>query len=269
MSLKLDKAYLAVYFPKEVAEVGTNWAPGEKSLETQKEMALRFLPERLNEILEDIKRAAAENKTSCSTEVNFHGLPYDQKWSNAFKTIFQRTLQVTIHEPIINGCGYPSEKIKATWESQQNKAIKQLLEIGPFQVRRYDENEKLNEFRKSPNHKYCDFTFIVRDQQFPVHKVILAKNSDFFDQLFIKAFRDGVDNEPLKFGANTLTPDIFEAFLEYLYTNVIDLETKDMTFVIELSTLAQSTEVQSLVDLCHSSIRQRIEALQEALKASL
>lgn len=256
MSFKLDKAYLAVNFPKEVAEVGTNWAKSEKSLETQKTVALEFLPERVNKILEDIKRAAAENKTSCSSWVSFNGHEYNKTWENAFKSIFRKTLKVTIHDSDIRRSPFT---IDASWEPQQNRTIKRILEIGQSPMRRHEENEKLNTFRKGRTHKYCDFTFLVKDTEFPVHKVVLAKSSLFFDQMFSSAFREGASgSEPSKFGPDSLEPEMFEEFLEYIYIGMIDFTGKDINYAIELAALAHMTEVQSLVDICHSYLRQSI-----------
>ena len=116
----------------------------------------------------------------------------------------------------------------------------------------------MNEFRKQPEHKYCDYTLLVHGKEFLVHKICLASKSPYFDIMFSSSFKEGTSNKPISFGPETLKADLFEEFLEYVYTGKIDLKAKDPSYLIEMDLLAHMTEIPSLVELCEKFLMQAI-----------
>jgi hypothetical protein len=264
MSLILDENYLNQNYSGDIANISEGLfqqTPAERRTVAAGKLALYT-----NEILKNIKGAVEEEVNLCTITLPHNGIPYNFKWEELLKRIFWTLLKVKIHDtpdflkdkrfqhnPIL------SADLKLTWKFQQSKAIKSLLGLRSNPADSFEESQKLNEFRKKAPHKYCDFTFTVKDKKFPVHKVILAKSSNFFEPMFGSGFQEGVGNDPVRFGPDYLQPKMFEELLEYIYTGNTELDSKEVVYIIDFAALAHMTEIHSLVEICHSHLRQSIK----------
>lgn len=97
--------------------------------------------------------------------------------------------------------------------------------------------------------KYSDFTFIVHERMFKVHKSILAAASPVFDKLFETKFRETITNECY---VNDIEPIAFQYLLDYIYCGKLPEEIHDGKVSRNLFEAAHYYEINELVDICTS-----------------
>lgn len=139
-----------------------------------------------------------------------------------------------------------------SWKHSQNKELRALLGLTELPEEVDVEKKRLNQFRKEK--KFCDYTLLVKEREFAVHKVVLAKYSDYFDAFFSAQFKEAQANAPAKFGEEELTPEVFEALLQYIYTRTVDFSKADASFLIQLANLAKLCMDDTLLHLCVSKL---------------
>lgn len=95
------------------------------------------------------------------------------------------------------------------------------------------------------NKNFADFTFIVRGQEFKVHKNLLNEASPVFKSIFAS----GLDE--IKVDCN---PEIFGHIIKFIYTNVLPMY-DEMTFLcFDLYKLAHQYGIDSLAKICNAII---------------
>ncbi|XP_065207935.1 speckle-type POZ protein-like [Planococcus citri] len=92
-----------------------------------------------------------------------------------------------------------------------------------------------------------DVTFSVNGKNFGAHKSILAARSPVFAAMFTHDMKETRLNQV---NISDMTPEIFEAFLRYMYTD----ETPDVKMVRDLLVAAEKYNVDSLKLLCEEMI---------------
>ncbi|XP_065203936.1 speckle-type POZ protein B-like [Planococcus citri] len=65
------------------------------------------------------------------------------------------------------------------------------------------------------NHDFSDFTLSLRGKDFPVHKVVLASRSNYFDKMFKSGM---VENELNRVEITDVTEDVMVEMLKFIYT---------------------------------------------------
>jgi len=99
----------------------------------------------------------------------------------------------------------------------------------------------LNDLRT--NQQLFDFTILIGERAFPVHKVIMAANSDYFKQMFLIEMREREENRVTIEGVD---PYIMELVIDYCYTQEISLN--DENYQVVLSA-ASRFMMKSLLDI--------------------
>lgn len=100
--------------------------------------------------------------------------------------------------------------------------------------------------------KFSDFTFIVRDKEFKVHKCLLARVSHVFETMFTCGLDETKDNS----AKVDCKPEIFNHMLDFIYKNVWP-ETDMPSISMELYELAHFYHVVPLMKICLSFILQK------------
>ncbi len=102
-----------------------------------------------------------------------------------------------------------------------------------------------------PSGQFSDVTLNVGGKRFPVHKVILAASSTYFQRMFYdESWKECCDNE-VKLEETSSCQEVFEMFLGYFYSGSVTVSKKT---VIPLITLADTYDVQGLKEVCSLSI---------------
>ena len=67
--------------------------------------------------------------------------------------------------------------------------------------------------------EYADFYLYINDECFPIHRVILASKSKYFDGLFSDTSYNGAKNSMCL--EEDVKPEIFEDLLNFIYSEVV------------------------------------------------
>ena len=118
--------------------------------------------------------------------------------------------------------------------------------------------EKLSFLFNNPENS--DLRFKVEDKLIYVHKLILQMNCNYFKQKFkenSRAMRESTANRKVENVeiVKEYSYDVYYAFLKYIYTNVIDIETQK---AIELLVLADNYGENELKQKCLDIIKDGI-----------
>lgn len=122
----------------------------------------------------------------------------------------------------------------------------------------YDPYESNNEILANVrglyrNQKFTDFVFIVRGKEFKVHKNILAGASPVFMKLFTSDMEESRTNQCK---LDQFEPEIFERFLEYVYTGKAPESFGD--HAKEIYTIADYYQLERLKLICQSEVYERL-----------
>lgn len=99
--------------------------------------------------------------------------------------------------------------------------------------------------RMCDDEKFSDFTFVVKDKKFKLHKLVLAASSPVMERLF------AADYEEKKTGQcqiDDIEPNIFNAMSRFMYTCTVPEKLCDI--VCYLYAAAHYYEIQTLKDIC-------------------
>ncbi|XP_016955511.1 kelch-like protein 40 [Drosophila biarmipes] len=103
---------------------------------------------------------------------------------------------------------------------------------------------------------FADCSVIVGSRSFRCHKVILGVASDFFKRAFQPGFAEGEKGEVT---ITNVTGDVFEKFLEYVYSyEVKGFDSYSNPDIIKLKECANMWMVEPLKQKCDEIIRRRI-----------
>ncbi|XP_037048858.1 speckle-type POZ protein-like B [Bradysia coprophila] len=95
--------------------------------------------------------------------------------------------------------------------------------------------------------KYSDFTFVVQDEKYKVHKNILASASPVFDKLFTSKFRENETNECC---VEAIEPTIFQYLLNFIYSGELPEQLNGVSRA--LFEAAHYYQINELADICLS-----------------
>jgi hypothetical protein len=107
------------------------------------------------------------------------------------------------------------------------------------------------------NPKYSDFKFRIEDKLIYVNKFVLKMNSNYFDSKLRICSRTEKISAELEgeLEVKHYSYDVYYAFLKYLYTDYIDIETEK---VIDLMILANNYKEEDLKEKCLDIIKNNI-----------
>lgn len=111
------------------------------------------------------------------------------------------------------------------------------------------------------NETLSDFTFVVREKRFKVHKSILAASSVVMHKMFTAEYQEKNTGECV---IVDIDPHIFEAFICFIYSYTVPDNLKDIAH--ELFEAAHYYEVESLKKVCLNEIQNEL-ATQNAMKS--
>ena len=92
---------------------------------------------------------------------------------------------------------------------------------------------------------FADVTFIVEGSEVLAHRSFLSAASLYFRTMLASRFREG-GSPSVKVDVQDTTPAAFWAMLQYLYTNVVDLDGASASHVIQVMRLAHRYELAEL-----------------------
>uniref|UniRef100_A0A0A9ZD56 Speckle-type POZ protein-like protein n=1 Tax=Lygus hesperus TaxID=30085 RepID=A0A0A9ZD56_LYGHE len=98
------------------------------------------------------------------------------------------------------------------------------------------------------NKEYTDFTIIVENKRFEVHRMFLALRSPYFAAMFTTPMKESIEKEAIE---KDVDKEVFELLLEYIYTD--DVKTID-DHAEKLIICADRYELNDLIELCEQSL---------------
>ena len=102
--------------------------------------------------------------------------------------------------------------------------------------------EAINKLRT--NSLLCDAVLVVEDKRFPVHKAILAANSEYFRALFTNGMKESKESEVHISGVNQ---QMMTLILEYVYSRRVTLTAES---VVTLLPIADNFLMPGLKNAC-------------------
>jgi len=99
----------------------------------------------------------------------------------------------------------------------------------------------------------CDFTILVGDESYKVHKIMMAACSDYFKGMLI---HDSLEARHNKVCLQHVSPLAIEAIIDFCYTSSISLNTETVQEVLVAASILQIHEVQNL---CVKFIEHRVD----------
>jgi hypothetical protein len=156
----------------------------------------------------------------------------------------------------LKGIESPAFKILGHLELKVEVKIKRAKFDCCSEASRFDVKEEMNEMgcKLLSDSKYSDFTYIIKDRMFKVHKCILAASSRFFDNMFSSDFwTESQTNEAI---SNEVDPVIFEHMLRFIYG--AKLPENFASTSVELFKLAHFYEIEGLKKVCEHEILNKL-----------
>lgn len=104
----------------------------------------------------------------------------------------------------------------------------------------------LAKFKKMNN--FCDFTFIVKNKKFPVHKMIVGEASDVLNKMFLSSSKESKQNSTK---ITDITAKLFEILISFIYGDREQFEknaTKNLMF--DIFEIAHKYNIKKLQDYC-------------------
>lgn len=142
----------------------------------------------------------------------------------------------------------PFMELKLEMKISLNGGSKVCLQKFIDQTRHYKQIISNNESILNES-KYSDFTFIVHEKVFKVHKCVLAAASPVFERLFETKFREAVSNECR---VTDIEPHIFQFLLNFIYAGKLPEELHEENVARKLFEAAHYYEINGLRDICTS-----------------
>lgn len=253
MGFVIDRGYLSLFYAKEIEEaVGTSisilYYENVDDTKEKIQLVVSWLFVQAGEITKSMRQALAKDCNSIVVKLEDQSSVCVDKGQEALlRKIFHDVFNVIIepYEPS------SASQLHVSWGDSQANELRLLLgEKERFSVT--ESARRQNQFRLSG--KYCDFRFLVKGQEFFVHKCILSAYSDYFDTLFSANFRESETKEPVPFGDEGLVAEVFESFLNYIYTAVIVLAEANVGKIIQLANLAKLCLDERLLKLCMAKL---------------
>jgi speckle-type POZ protein len=103
--------------------------------------------------------------------------------------------------------------------------------------------------------KYSDFTCIVGDRSFKVHKAVLAAASPVFDRMFSTAMAEAQSNEAK---IDAIDPNIFEHLLRFIYGGKLP---ENLAGIAEdVFKAAHFYEIHRLKETCEDEMNEKLSA---------
>lgn len=251
----LDSDYFGLIYHDEIVDIGKTGYGAEAH--------------RVNKVTEDLvivstaifysmKEALNKGFNRVEYKINYQKYHGDYcKFEDLLRKVFREVLNVdcektkqyeTLSTNLYNASEYVTGDLFVSWKHQQSKELRALLGLNELPEEAGSAKKRLNQFRKEE--KFCDYTLLVKETPFAVHKVVLAEYSEYFDAFFSAQFKEARADAPAKFGEEELTPDVFEALLQYIYTQTVDISKADASFLIQLANLAKLCMDDTLLHLC-------------------
>lgn len=109
------------------------------------------------------------------------------------------------------------------------------------------------------NSTFADFTFIVKDKEFKVHRNILAASSSVMHKMFTTNMEESRTN---RCKIDHVEPDVFEKFLECIYKGSFPDDFGD--YARELYSVADYYGIDRLKEVSRSEVAERLDASNAA-----
>lgn len=100
---------------------------------------------------------------------------------------------------------------------------------------------------------FSDFTFIVKDQEFKVHKVIIANASEVMRKMLMN---NSMESIQAKCEIYHIEPNIFDHLIRFMYTGQIPISLD--VIAIDLFKAAHYYDIRSLMEICEQDMQFRL-----------
>ncbi len=201
----------------------------KKSHEQRKSEAFERVTKEFTPLFAKLQKSISEGFNKGSLKFSNLSAVWPEE-SRILSTLFQRYLRVEMHDPSAKTRSPSETMVSISWEQKQNKLLAELLGI-PVP----EKESKTNSFRVAGT--LTDCVLVVAGKEFPVHKVILAKKSPYFEALFSASYKES-QQASIQIVDERLTPELFETFLEYIYTGNAHLANKSYRELIAIAEVA-------------------------------
>ena len=84
----------------------------------------------------------------------------------------------------------------------------------------------------------CDVILCVEDREFPVHRIILAACSDYFEAMFTSGMSESA-NEQKKIEIKGLSADTMDILLDFIYTEKVKVSVENVQALLPAACLLQ------------------------------
>lgn len=84
----------------------------------------------------------------------------------------------------------------------------------------------------------CDVTLCVEGKEFPVHRIILAACSDYFEAMFTGGMSESSSDET-KIDIQGLNADTMEILLDFIYTETVKVSVENVQALLPAACLLQ------------------------------
>ncbi|KAG4077823.1 hypothetical protein HA402_013757 [Bradysia odoriphaga] len=100
---------------------------------------------------------------------------------------------------------------------------------------------------------HSDFTFIVKDKSFKVHKNILASVSETMRAMFASQYKETSEGACR---VDDIEPNIFHSMIQFIYAGVIPANLEDIS--VDLYKVADYYRIAKLMEICKEAIHFRL-----------
>jgi len=204
-------------------------------------------------ILENVMAAAQEGKleTIYNKKKSILELKYFNNWHGIPKNRYYALATQLLNKICgISTSNLDRSEITLSWYPPNPHIFPTLLPIFP------QDPQKLNNWRKQG--KFCDASFTIKNVNFPIHTIILGLRSSVFEKMFFMDLKKDKVKSPINFGHPNTTPQGFELFLEYIYTEKLAFNKLCLDDLVQLAQLADLAFLIALRAECLRELEKRL-----------
>uniref|UniRef100_A0A0K0EN21 BTB domain-containing protein n=1 Tax=Strongyloides stercoralis TaxID=6248 RepID=A0A0K0EN21_STRER len=232
----------------------SSWFPGKNKVQLSLKAITSFQTEYSN--MKVWCKIFFDKNNICSERFNTKSCVFIYLNSKEPAQIILETFTYDEMENFFNQNDYLSIEIEVGWLFSSDKMLFQEVEIHFDRNLTTIDKNYFGEFYKMYKSKdLTDFKIVCQDQEFFVHKFILASQSSVFKAMLMKTnIKEEVDNTII---IKDFTPETVSKMIEYLYSGKIITELK-VDECIQLLRLAEKYYLKRLKILCEEKLSAKI-----------
>lgn len=216
----------------------------------------------------EVEKGKKENRLICTVKYPKEICTY-RTYAQVLMKIFNAYLNIDLTFTALENVGNTEDSIFPKTSSQMGGMSRMTLDVSwkadnchvYNKINKYVPQYAFNplkvlksQWQAALDGRLTDVTFLVKDQKFQAHKLVLGLNLPYFKELFFNKMKESKED---KIEISECESDMFKLFLEFQYTNTVDEKLlKDINVLDSLTRLGYQYCDKDLQGLCQDKLEE-------------